>query len=403
MKQLLVFLILTTVLPATIRSQIFPVEKCGIPTSGAPEKSLDNWGYGYADLLEDLDLWAESPYISIDSLGASVQNRAIWQLTITSDLPASTPRKTVVIHARTHPNEVQAWWVTDEIINLLLSEEDYAQLLRETCIFHIIPMYNPDGVTLGFPRENAHDIDIESNWDEDPVEPEVAVLRSRFTELMNSESPVEVALNMHSAYACKRYFVFHDDVGTSYAYTQIEKDFIGDVRSYYEAGIEPWHYKVTWTSGTPTYYPESWWWLNHGAAVLALTYEDMNCTSAGNYDQTAFALLNGISDFLELTATVAVHEPATGPLLLGNYPNPVTIGGNSTTGTIIKYELQETQEVNLSLVDANARLVKVLGNGTQTAGTHRVYFNPEGLSAGMYFYVLKTPTGQKVGKMIIQN
>ena len=58
--------------------------KCGI----IPEPELilqrdsQNWGYGYDSLLGDLNRWGESPYVTIDSLGATVQNRAIWELTI---------------------------------------------------------------------------------------------------------------------------------------------------------------------------------------------------------------------------------------------------------------------------------------------------------------------------------
>ena len=149
-------------------SQIQLIDKCGFDQTLAKLQlaSLgDHWGYGYDDLLSDLDYWAESPYVTVDSLGASVQNRAIWQLTITSDVPSSEPRKTVFIHARTHPGEVQGWWVTDELINLLLAEDEFGQFVRQRCVFYIIPMYNPDGVELEYPRENANGVDIESNWD----------------------------------------------------------------------------------------------------------------------------------------------------------------------------------------------------------------------------------------------
>ena len=32
----------------------------------------DNWGYGYDSLLVDLKRWQQSPYVTVDSLGASV-------------------------------------------------------------------------------------------------------------------------------------------------------------------------------------------------------------------------------------------------------------------------------------------------------------------------------------------
>ncbi|MCI0691821.1 hypothetical protein L0337_07415 [candidate division KSB1 bacterium] len=114
-------------------------------------------------------------------------------------MPAVEPRLRIWMHARTHPSEVQGWWVTDEMIKLLLGETSLARLLRERCLFNIMPMYNPDGVELGLARENAHGVDIESNW----------------------------------------------------------------------------NYFVSWVGSTPTQYPESWFWLNHREAVMALTYEEM--------------------------------------------------------------------------------------------------------------------------------
>ena len=385
------------------------VDKCGVFDPLQAQQMLatlgDHWGYGYDSLLADLGRWVQSPYVSIDSLGASVQNRALWQLTITSDQPPLTPRRTVFLHARTHPNEVQAWWVTDELINLLLSEDPFAQFIRSQCVVYIIPMYNPDGVELEYPRQNANGIDIESNWNANPVQPEVAVLRSRFTELMTSAAPIEVALNMHSAYACTRYFVYHDAAGTSPLFTTLEQDFIGGVRSYYPGGIQPWNYFVSWTGGTPTQYPESWFWLNFAEAVMALTYEDMNCTSAGNYDLTAYALLHGVADYLGLVQTAIVRDnrgaaPA-GPTLAQSYPNPVQLSAGSATATVIQYELNTPQRVRLAVYDILGRRIAVLDQGFRAAQTHRVFFDASRLATGMYFYRLETAAGVQVRQLSV--
>jgi len=287
-RQKIVLLLFCLMLPAKVFSQlpsneptratIFGdvIDKCGYDEELAQKMAAilgSNWGYGYDSLLVDLARWEQSPYVTIDSLGASVQNRALWQLTITSDAPPTgSPRRTIYVHARTHPNEVQAWWVTNEMINLLISEDPFAQFLREKCTFYIIPMYNPDGVELGFPRQNANGIDIESNWNTFPSEPEVQVLRNRFSELMSSPAPIEVALNMHSAIACTRYFVYHHENGTSVPFTQLEQDFINGVRSYFPGSIEPWYYFISWTSGTPLVYPESWFWVNFAETASAIIW-----------------------------------------------------------------------------------------------------------------------------------
>ncbi len=364
----------------------------------------DHWGYGYDTLLVDLDRWQQSPYVTVDSLGASVQNRAIWQLKITADTPPSQPRQTIFIHARTHPGEVQAWWVTAELITLLLSEDAFAQFIRENCTIYIIPMYNPDGVELEFDRENANRIDLESDWNSNPAQPEVATLRSRLSELMASDAPIEVALNMHSAFACKRYFVYHDSAGTSQDFTLLEKSYIGGVRSYFEGGVQPWYYFVSWKNGTPLVYPESWFWLNHGEAVLALTYEDMNCTAAGDYDKTAFALLHGLADYLGLIVT-AIAGRDTSPIrdfsLRQNYPNPVRLSQNSALATIVQYRLETAQPVRLTLYDILGRQVKVMDSGFRPAGDHRIFFDAANLRNGKYFYRLETPNGTVANQLTI--
>ena len=366
--------------------------KCGIIPENETLFSRDsqNWGYGYDSLLVDLDRWNENPFVSIDSLGASVQNRGIWELTIADD-PGSSTNHRIYIHARTHPGEEESFWVTNEIINILLSDTPLGDFLRANFTYHIIPMYNPDGVELGYPRNNANGIDIESGWDDVPLEPEVEILKNRFIDLMwNVDNPIEVALNMHSAYACLRYFVYHASEGTSSEYTGIEQLFINSIRSHFPGGIEPWSYFVSWTSGTPDQYPESWWWINHGENVLALTYEDMNCDEAGLYDSTANAIVRGIINYLGLDFTGISEEKESilsGFVLKQNYPNPF----NSIT--TIQYSLHQEDKVTLILYDLKGSQIKTLINDRQIPGVKTLMWNGkndagEPVPAGIYLYTM---------------
>jgi len=95
------------------------------------------WGYPYDSLITDLQRWEVSPYVTIDSAGASVQNRTLWLLTIQDTATTFSPQWRITIHARTHPGEVQSTWVTNEVIDLLLSENSVAEDLRRKCIFNI--------------------------------------------------------------------------------------------------------------------------------------------------------------------------------------------------------------------------------------------------------------------------
>jgi hypothetical protein len=292
--------------------QVLPLEKAA---AEACSVSLDGWGYNYSDLEVDLAQWGNSPYVTIDSIGSSVQGRIIWMLTISSPSPSVIKRTAstrnvqedkyrVFIHSRTHPREVQSTWVVNEIIGFLLDTGDVANQIRDKFIFNIVPMYNPDGVELGCPRENVNGVDLESAFNTDPPEPEVQALKSRMLEFMNSSSLIRVALNLHSSVnLCSRFFYFHHENGTSPEFADLEREYIGLVQSYFPGGIESWDFMQSWTDYTRTVYPESFFWLNYGENVMALTYEDINdqdpnCPQADKFDSTARALILGAVDYI---------------------------------------------------------------------------------------------------------
>jgi len=58
-------------------------------------------------------------------------------------------RKSVILTARVHPGETNASWIMNGIINMLVGDEEQAKILRDTFVFKIIPMLNPDGVIVG--------------------------------------------------------------------------------------------------------------------------------------------------------------------------------------------------------------------------------------------------------------
>lgn len=358
------------------------VNKCG-PAHSNLEQEMhdrlgDNWGHGFDDLLTDLEIWQQSDWVSLHSIGKSVLGRDLWELKITDSAIEDSEKKVVYIHARTHPAEVQSSWVCNELINFLISDNWEAEILRSHCVFYILPMFNPDGVELEYPRENANGVDLESNWFSGQIEQEVTALRNRFTELMESAPSINLALNLHSAFACKRYFVYHHENGTSYNYTVMEKTYIDAVRNDFPDGIENWDYFVSWTNGTPLKYPESWWWINYAESVLALTYEDMNCEQAGQYTRTAHALLQGIGDYFSIDLINAVPFSEVRDHTMIGYPNPTTSLLN------ISFELDHDDEVYFYLSNSRGQRVKSQHIDFPGPGTYQVQLDVAELQPGHY-------------------
>ena len=50
---------------------------------------------------------------------------------------------------RIHPGEPCGSYTMKGLLNFLLSDKEEAKYLREQIVFKIVPMINPDGVTIG--------------------------------------------------------------------------------------------------------------------------------------------------------------------------------------------------------------------------------------------------------------
>src|SRR5690606_35891312 len=86
--------------------------------------------------------------------------------------------------------------------------------------------------------------------------------------------------------------------------------------------------------------------------------------------------------------------PGTSGLQLENFPNPFS---GSTT---IRYVIDESGHVRLSVYDLLGRLVAVLVDGVQYVGSYSVSFNASPFSSGTYVSRLETPRGNLMRKMI---
>ncbi len=83
-----------------------------------------------------------------------------------------------------------------------------------------------------------------------------------------------------------------------------------------------------------------------------------------------------------------------------NYPNPF----NPTTQ--IRYDLPEYQNVNIAIYDVMGRNIRNLMNMNQDAGYHSIHWDAkndmgEGVSAGMYIYVIQAGEFRATKKMVL--
>ena len=88
-----------------------------------------------------------------------------------------------------------------------------------------------------------------------------------------------------------------------------------------------------------------------------------------------------------------VMKPLT--LSLKNYPNPFN------PETSISFNLPKASEVELAIYNIKGQLVERVINSSMEAGQHKVVWNGNDVSSGLYFYKLTTPEGSLINKMML--
>ena len=81
--------------------------------------------------------------------------------------------------------------------------------------------------------------------------------------------------------------------------------------------------------------------------------------------------------------------------LHANYPNPFR------SSTAIRYDLEASAPVRLSVYDTHGRRVATLVDETQRPGTHSVLWNPADSPPGVYLLVMRVGTHETTGRMLL--
>lgn len=92
----------------------------------------------------------------------------------------------MVITGRVHPGESNASFIVEGIIRYLLTDEEAAAKLRNTFVFKIVPMLNPDGVIIGNYRCSLAGNDLNRQWKNPSprLHPEIYAVKEMFIKTL---------------------------------------------------------------------------------------------------------------------------------------------------------------------------------------------------------------------------
>ncbi|XP_055365727.1 cytosolic carboxypeptidase 2 isoform X2 [Betta splendens] len=146
--------------------------------------------YTYSHLQQYLMRISSNPVVSsyckVRVLCHSLAGNAVYMVTITSQRAGRVDgctKKAVVVTARVHPGETNGSWMMEGFLDFLLGDSEDAQLLRDTFIFKVVPMLNPDGVVVGNYRCSLAGRDLNRNYK--------TLLRDSFPCVWHTRSMVE--------------------------------------------------------------------------------------------------------------------------------------------------------------------------------------------------------------------
>ncbi|KAL1437094.1 hypothetical protein MTO96_049090 [Rhipicephalus appendiculatus] len=128
----------------------------------------NSFPYGFSLLKAHLKLWLSSYdhgsiFLERQELCRTMAGNPVPLLTITAQ-PLELSRPYILLTARVHPGETNSSWIMKGIIDFLLSDKPVAQRVRETFVFKIVPMLNPDGVINGCHRCSLAGQDLNRQW-----------------------------------------------------------------------------------------------------------------------------------------------------------------------------------------------------------------------------------------------
>jgi hypothetical protein len=156
--------------------------------------------YTNRDLQRLLAEFPRSPWLKREVVGKTVGGRDMLLLTVTNPKVAEEKKRVIWLMARQHAWESPTSWVAEGALRFLLLSDAAVARIRDTAIFKIFPMADPDGAARGGVRFNANGYDLNRNWDAvDPkLMPEIAAQRKAIFDWLDSNRRIDFFLTLHN-------------------------------------------------------------------------------------------------------------------------------------------------------------------------------------------------------------
>jgi len=125
------------------------------------------------------------------------------------DFEANRDKRCVIVTARVHPGETQASFVMENIMDFLVGNSSEAKILRDTFVFKIVPMLNPDGVLVGNYRCNLAGVDLNRQWIDPAKKLHPSIFHTKLMlKKMKDEREIVLYCDIHGHSRKKNIFIY---------------------------------------------------------------------------------------------------------------------------------------------------------------------------------------------------
>lgn len=152
----------------------------------------------------------ETAHVELGCLGKSLSLVDIPLVTIGNSGQSACKKKIIVAVGRVHPSETVGSWVIEGFLRFIASHSPEARRLRNTFVFKIVPMCNPDGVIIGNSRTSLNGEDLNRRYTNpsEKTQPEAKLIKDFIQSLLQKGEEIFMFLDFHGHFCKKNSFLY---------------------------------------------------------------------------------------------------------------------------------------------------------------------------------------------------